>query len=241
MPDPVDTDHQGKPARPARRHPGGRVLQNDRTVGLGLQPPRRLEKDIGRRLALQTDAVADHPVDPGLEQIAQAGRLQNLDAVAARRDDRQLQPGRPPGLDPVDRVVEDLGAILFQELEEHAVLVVAEATHRFVTRSVRLLSFGQGDAARRQETAHSVVARLAVDVGAIVALDIERHELRAVALGPRLQKPVEHPLPGPRVHHGGPGDDAIEIQQHGIESPLRISQYPLRRSLNGTNINSFQT
>jgi hypothetical protein len=63
------------------------------------------------------------------------------------------------------------------------------------------------DPARAQEIAHAVEPRLAVDVREIVALDVER----------LVEHFVERLLPRRRVQRGGRGEDAVEIEQDGVE------------------------
>ena len=65
-------------------------------------------------------------------------------------------------------------------------------------------------AACAKQVPRAVVPRLAVDVGDVVALDVER-------LLPMLgEQPVERPLPALGVQRRRRGQDAVEIEEHGV-------------------------
>jgi hypothetical protein len=89
-----------------------------------------------------------------------------------------------------------------------------QAVHGVLARVVLRRAARQSDAARCEEVADPGVARLAVDVGAVVRDDIERHERRAGTLGLRREIVVEELLPGP----SRPRDHAVEIEQESVES-----------------------
>src|SRR4051794_10570938 len=83
-------------------------------------------------------------------------------------------------------------------------------------RVVRL-AFGQFDSAGGQERAHTVIARLAVDVLVVVGDRVEGDELLAGALRALLEIRVEHLLPRGGVHLGRLREDAVEIEEAGAD------------------------
>src|SRR5665647_1664464 len=69
------------------------------------------------------------------------------------------------------------------------------------------------DRERDYETYVDGKPRLAVDIGLIVALSIERHERCAVTLGAGSQKGIEHLLPRGIVHRRGVGEHTVQVEQ----------------------------
>ncbi|CAH0327205.1 hypothetical protein SRABI128_05869 [Microbacterium sp. Bi128] len=70
-------------------------------------------------------------------------------------------------------------------------------------------ALGQHDPAGGQEVPDAVKPRLAVDVVEIVALTV------GLSTGDRRQEAVKELLPGVLVHHGGGGQDAVEVKKDG--------------------------
>ena len=74
-------------------------------------------------------------------------------------------------------------------------------------------------AAGAKQIPRAVVARLAVDVGDVLVLDVERL-LRMLG-----EQPVERPLPAIGVQRRRRGQDAVEIEEHGVV----LSEIRMRR------------
>ena len=83
---------------------------------------------------------------------------------------------------------------------------------------------GQLDAARREERAHAVVARLAVDVLVVVVARVERHEALAGAVRALAQVVVEHLLPRRGMDLRGLRQHAVEVEQARLDV-IRQSQH----------------
>ena len=101
-------------------------------------------------------------------------------------------------------------------LHEVGVLHVAERLYRIHAGLCSRGGERQFDSARRQEGCHPVITGLAVDVAAIVCIDVEGHERFARAGGPPFEKFVEQPFPRCGMHARGLGQYAVEIEQDGV-------------------------
>ena len=73
------------------------------------------------------------------------------------------------------------------------------------------------DATGFEKALHTVVAPLAVDILLIVGPCVEWHKRLSLFLGPCPQECIEHLFPCRRVNTGGSRNDAIEVEQNGIE------------------------
>jgi hypothetical protein len=104
-----------------------------------------------------------------------------------------------------------------EQIQKIAILPLAQPVHGLGARKILWSAIRQVNLSRGQEVADSRPARLAVDVGAIVGCDVERGERRGATRGVRNQVLVEELLPGRRVQLRRPCDDAIQIEQEGIE------------------------
>ena len=80
-------------------------------------------------------------------------------------------------------------------------------------------SSGQHGAAGAQEVAHAVGARLAVDVGGVLALEVER------GLAPLCEHGVEGLLPTRRMQRGGRGEDTVHVEQHGVVAAVATTHH----------------
>jgi hypothetical protein len=67
-----------------------------------------------------------------------------------------------------------------------------------------------------REGGHAVVARLPVDVAAVVAVDVEGDERLAHVDGTSLEEAVEELLPGGGMHARRAGQDAVQIEQNRV-------------------------
>src|SRR5829696_4235861 len=87
----VDADDVAEVARAAGLHAGERVLEHRRLRRLNPEELGALEERVGCGLALEALLGDRLPVDARLEAIGDAGRLERLLGVRARRDDRGPQ------------------------------------------------------------------------------------------------------------------------------------------------------
>ena len=130
-----------------------------------------------------------------VEAAVQAGGLENLAAVLAGGDDREPQAGFPGGLQVADRAFIPANAVAIDDLREDFVLA----------RRDLLDQVGRGvDVPGREERAHSVDPRPAVDVGVVVGVRVKGN--------PAL---LENLLPGPSMLFRGSGQHAVQIEQTG--------------------------
>src|SRR5207247_3000526 len=83
-------------------------------------------------------------------------------------------------------------------------------------RRVIRRALGQLDAPGFEERPSAVLPRLAVDIGVVLVVRVERDELGSRALGAGAEEIVEHLLPRRRVHDRGLGDHAVHIKQAGL-------------------------
>src|SRR6185295_7523081 len=150
-----------------------------------------------------------------------------------RGDARRDQAGVLHGLQVADRAGVDVHADRADLLLHEVVLARGQAPQRLRARRVVRSAVGEVDAARREEAAGAVEPGAAVDVRAVVVLDVEGLERDAVPLGAGAQVVVEHLLPRRGVDAGGVGEDAVEVEEaragavreaeHGRKVPTRRS------------------
>jgi hypothetical protein len=120
--------------------------------------------------------------------------------------------------------------VVLQPGVEMAVLAVAETADGIFIGFVRP-ALRQFDAPRLEETSDPVQARFAVDVFAIVAIDIEGFESLATLVRPRLEEVVEQALPGGRMGLRGLRHHAVHVEEHshdGRRLDSRIGCPPIR-------------
>ena len=152
-------------------------------------------------------------VDPDLDVGVEAGDLEHLACVGARRHDRDAEPGCGDCLEVPAGPLEDLHAVVSQRLVEQRVLPVSQALHRLGFRVVVRIALFETDAAAVQKGPDAVFALLAVHVLAIVGVDVERDELIAAAVSARLQVGVEHLLPCFAMHACSVGEHTVEVEE----------------------------
>ena len=111
-----------------------------------------------------------------------------------------------------DRPRVGLDAVTLEHRVEGVVLAVAETAHGHAGRWVLRGPLRELDAARGEEVADAVVARLAVDVGVVVGVGVRRPVALEVGCLV-LEEAVEHLRPGPHVHLGRRRDHAVEVEQ----------------------------
>ena len=175
------------PRRPAST-PGERVLDHDGARRVDSQPARRLEVHRRVGLAGQAHLRGHHAVDAHLEQVRGAGDVEHHGGVLARRHEADPDPGVAQLVDQRDRGGERAHAVLAHLGVEEVVLAVAEPADGLPLRRVGRVAHRQLDAARGQEVADAVVARLAVDVEPVVGLEVERPERVGRAGRPRRSR-----------------------------------------------------
>lgn len=178
-------------------------------------------KHVRVRLALETEIARVDPIEDRVEESRHAGGLEHLASVAARRDQRGPHAALAEPLDQRDRSAIGLRALRAQALLEERVLAFPETEYGLLFGAVGRIALGERDAARGEKGAHALVARLAVDVGKVVALAIERPEARLAAARPPAQVRVEQLLPGGGMEVGGARDDAVHVEDDGPEAGLR--------------------
>ena len=156
-----------KSPRAARGDAGERVLDHDGAARASRRRrDGRLEEAVGRGLAAQPEAPDVAAVDGQLEQVRRCprraarrgssrSRTRRRCARRRRAAARPSAPSRGTASTPSSASARSTSACLWSPMRAHRL--------------------GRGvDAARAQEVAHAVLARLAVDVGEVVALDVER-------------------------------------------------------------------
>ena len=212
----VDADDEAEAAAATGLHTGEGVLDDDRPRGRHPQTPRGLE--VHRRVGLprQAQLLAGHAVDADLEEVCESRNVEDHGRVLARRHQPHTHACFAQAVDELhggrirpDPAFSHLGA------EEH-VLAVAEAADGLQLGRVGGPTPGQLDASRGEEVADAVVARLAVDVEAVVGLLVERPELLATVSGARPEVRVEQRLPSRGVHDRGLCHDAVEVEHDGV-------------------------
>ena len=217
----VDPDHQTEAAGPARLDAGQRVLEDHRPLDRHAELFRGVHERVRRRLAGQVLAGRDVAVDhdrrtaaPGPTPPAPAARCgrrtRRRSWCRARPGSRAAGPSPAYGCD----------ALVAQHGGEEGVLPVAQPADRLGRGVVARVAVGQGDPTRGQERADAVVARLAVDVVEVVALDVG-----LVDDPPLGQEVHEQLLPGPHVHLGGRRQHPVKIEQCGVVVvPVHVDQ-----------------
>ena len=208
------TTKPNPPARPGL-DAGQGVLEHHGLLLRHVQVSRRGEERVGRGLARQVPLLRDHPVDPVVDQVDEPGDLQHHLGVRRRRHHGGRQARVPHGVQVAHGAGVDVDAVGADLLVDELVLAGREAVDRLGVRAVGRLPLRQRDPPGDQEGAGAVQPRLAVDVRAVVGLDVERDELHSRALGVGAQEVVEHLLPRRRVHAGGVGEHPVEVEQAG--------------------------
>ena len=88
--------------------------------------------------------------------------------------------------------------------------------HRLYVGPVCSRAQRQSNAASVQERCDTVVARLAIDVTAVIRIDVERDESFAFPVSTLLEEFIEQFLPCSGVHACGFGQDAVQIEQKRV-------------------------
>jgi hypothetical protein len=107
--------------------------------------------------------------------------------------------------------------VLFELLQEVAILPVSEPAHRVYVDGIIGRALGKDNASRGEEAAHPVIARFAVDVLAVVDLRVKRTPILARTLRALLYVVVEEPFPRDGMDDSGLGDYPVHVEYNGIE------------------------
>jgi hypothetical protein len=126
---PVETHDEPEPAPPPGLNTGERILDHDRSLRSRPERFGRGDEHVRRGLAGQTTLVEVDTVEPGVEQALDAGGLDDLAAVAARRDEPDPDSSRTKTLDQRDRGRKGLDALLSQPAGEQLVFSARQAVH----------------------------------------------------------------------------------------------------------------
>nr|WP_245287136.1 hypothetical protein [Bradyrhizobium elkanii] len=216
MADPVDADDEAETAGSSRRHAGDRVLDDDRAIGQAPKALRRRKKSVGRWLAREPQGRGIASVDASVEQMIEPRSLQNLLAIAARRNHRRLQAERAQTPNQGHRGRIDVDPFAAHPLQEQSVLSYGEALDGFDLGTIALIAFREAHAARGQEGTNGLFARTPVDVLAVV-LKREWREGNAGATGVPFEKNIEGLRPSLEMDARGICHHAIEIEGDGIK------------------------
>ena len=176
LPEPVHADDEAEPARLPCRDAGEGVLEHDGLLLRHVEVRRGGEERVGRGLARQVPLLRDHPVDPVVDQVGEPGDLQHHLGVRRRRHHGGHQARVPHGVQVAHRPGVDVDAVGADLLVDELVLAGRQADDRLGVRPVGRLALRQRDPPGGQEGARAVQPRLAVDVRAVVGLDVERFE-----------------------------------------------------------------
>jgi hypothetical protein len=200
---------------PARLDPGQRVLEHHRAAGRHVERLGRGQEGVRRRLAAQAALLGDHPVHPHVEQPGQARGFEHQLGVRAGRHDRRGNALSADRTDVGNGSVVYLNATGRQLCQDQVVLAIAQPVDGGCPRRVVRRPLGEVDAPRLEERPGAVQPGLAVDVGVVIGVRIERDELGSRALGALAEEFVEHLLPRRRVHHRGLSDHPVHVEQAG--------------------------
>ncbi len=183
---PIDADDAAETAGAPRRDAGDGILDDNRARRFHFEAPCRFQEGIGRRLAVEREPDDFRTVHARFKELRYIGGLEHRRAVDAGRHHRGLDLLRPQRAHERDRRFIGLDAVLLQLFHEIVVLEVAECVHGSRAGSVFDRAEWQCDSARLKERRHAVVARLAVDVAAIVGVDVKGDECFACGCSPLL-------------------------------------------------------
>ena len=228
-----------RPARPGRPPPRNRnrparpastpASASSNTAASAGSRPRALapaRKVSGAGLPCRCSRSRDHAVDPGLEQVVDARRDQDVAAVGAGRHDGAAQARVPDGLDVADRALVRLDSLGADHLQQELVLAVAQAVDGRGVGGIIRVALGQLDAPGGQERPGTVGPRLPVHVLVVVLDRVEGRERLPGLAGPLAQEVVEHLLPRGVVHLGGLGEHTVEVEETAADA-IRETQHGL--------------
>lgn len=212
----VDADDKAESPCSAGLHAGDGVLEDDGVARRDSEQLRGVEEGVGRRFADKPELRRLDAGDLCVEELAQAGVLEDVAAVLAGRYDRSLGAVRASGPDEGDGVVEQLDVVPLKFFGEVAVLGIAERADGVLARRVLRRARGEVDAAGVQEGLHAVVASSAIDAAEVVGRYLERLERDSERVRAPCEERVEEALPRSGMDRGGAGDDAVEVEQQRL-------------------------
>src|SRR5262249_43625497 len=150
-------------------------------------------------------------IDPHLEQAVHFGSPQDGLAILARGNDGDLVAVAEKLVDEPNASLVSLDTLVLDGPGDQSVLAVSQAAHRLCLGRIVRTSFRKMYAARLQEIANAVEARLAVDMEAVVGDGVEPWEGLARLPLARPQIFVKHLFPAGRVDDGCIGDHTVQV------------------------------
>ena len=185
--------------------PCDRVLEDHRLIRRHVEQLRGAKKRVWRRLTRDVLVAQGHPVDADLDVMREAGDVENLTGVGARRHHRHREPGGGHRLEVAPRSLEHVDAVGVQCLLEQRRSSGCPGSSTSSSDSENVAALEEGP--------NAVVALLAVHVGLVVLVDVEGDERVSAVVGTRTQEGVEHLLPRLAVHACRIGEHAVEVEQ----------------------------
>src|SRR5581483_7450906 len=170
----VDGDPEAEAGGAPGGDPCGGRLEGHGVRGRDVQLAAGGEQSVGRRPSGETLGDDDVGVDACVDQVGETRALEDGVRVGARGDDRAAYPGVAGDFEVAARALVGIQATLSEESLEQLALAVREPAYRRASRRIRRPALRQADAAAREESAHTLETRLAVQVLAVFTIRIER-------------------------------------------------------------------
>src|SRR5665213_2531278 len=155
----------------------------------------------------------DVAVDKRVEEADDPGRRQRGFRILTRRDDGNLDAEYSKLFHQRYRSVVDGDTLGPHHLEDEVVLSVTESLDRSCVGWIAVGALGKLDSSRREEIAHTVLARFSVDVLLVVALDVEGRVRGACALRLLQKERVEGLFPGFGVDQRRLGQYSVHVEE----------------------------
>src|SRR5579885_857671 len=152
-------------------------------------------------------------IDNRVEYLQQMSRFEHTSAIVARGYDTDFDTVCLQRLDEIDGCIVRLDPLFLQMFQENSVLHIADGANSLEARLVIGPPPRQVDVSRFKKALNSVVARLAINISAVLAVDIEGLETISLAF---FQELIEHLFPGSGMNRGRPGNHAIHIKNYSI-------------------------
>ena len=214
---PAHADDETEAAGAPSLHTRKRVLNDHDPGRLGAKPPGGHEKGVRRGLAAQAERLLIVSVDADVEEIGNAGGMQDRRAVPAGGDDCDPDAGPPQPSDQLHRIRVCLNTAVVKNLEKESVLSSAQPLDRVLIRTVIRTALRKHDASGAEKSPDAVTARTAINVPAVV-VRTERNIGTLIELCTLFKKAVEDLLPSGLVHKSGVRHHAVEIERNAIKA-----------------------
>ena len=153
---PVQPDHDREAAPPARLDSRLGVLEHRGTAGLRAQSVGGLDEERRVGLSGKGHRTGDLSVDAYVDEGAESRRVEHLGAVAARRDDPDVDALSLQALEHADRRREGPDAFAVQERDVAGVLVGGDAVDRELPARVVRVALRQVDPPVLEHVARAV-------------------------------------------------------------------------------------